>query len=237
MGGRAAKSHTGSLAGQAEIWEGVARQAGAVMVQGLDELIDVLTAWKYLKNRGGNIALAGGGGAIGVFSSDLAWRLGLDIPTFKQETQDRLQKFFPTPGNSVKNPLDTGTPVIAEQTMADMCRVILQNEPIDVLILVFLLRPLELEVNSLTKMMGFEPPAPGSYLESLKATLVGLKEETGKDIALIFDNRAVRVEDVWVEEVNRKVRAQYQAAGLPVFPNAPRALKAISLARRPARDL
>ena len=229
LGGRAAKSHTGSLAGQAEIWEGVIKQAGAVMVQGLDELIDVLSVKKFMQKPGRKIALAGGGGAIGVFSSDLAWRFGLDIPTFSPSTQALLQKYFDTPGNSVKNPLDTGTPVIPQDVMSNMSRIILKNEPVDVLVLVFLIRPLEQEVNNLTKMMGLEPPPPGSYLRSLKEVLAGLKEETGKEIALIFDNRAVRPEDVWVEEINRRVRAEFQALGIPVFPNTPRALKAISL--------
>ena len=56
---------------------------------GLDDLIDTLKALKYLKNKGRKIALSGGGGTIGVFSSDLAHEYGLEIPVFSRETQER----------------------------------------------------------------------------------------------------------------------------------------------------
>ena len=62
LGRRAARSHTGSMAGGAETWDGVLRQAGAAPVQGLDEILDALVALTYLKNIGPRIAFMGGGG-------------------------------------------------------------------------------------------------------------------------------------------------------------------------------
>ncbi|MBW2409908.1 MAG: CoA-binding protein, partial [Deltaproteobacteria bacterium] len=49
LGGRAALGHTGSMAGEEKLWAGALSQARGIPVQGLDEIIDALTAIKYLK--------------------------------------------------------------------------------------------------------------------------------------------------------------------------------------------
>jgi hypothetical protein len=227
LGSRATISHTGSLGGQANIWQGALTQAGAVSVQGLEEMMDALVALKYLRNQGRRIALLGGGGAIGVFSSDLAYRWGLEIPSFSSETQKRLRTYFPAPGNSMVNPLDTGTPVLPMETVEALCREILTREPIDVLVVILLLRPLEADMPNFFRLNGLEPPPSGSYFEGLLPGLVRLKEETGKDIVMVFENKAYLPEDVFVEGVSRKMRGLYQEAGLPVYTSTERALRGI----------
>lgn len=227
LGGRAAQGHTGSLAGEEKLWSGALSQARCIPVQGLDEIIDALTAIKYLKQPGRRIALIGGGGAIGVFSCDLAHRWSMDLPTFSTKTQAHLRKHFPTPGNSMANPLDTGSPVIPGDTIKASAETILTNEPIDVLIMMLLLRPLEVEVHTFSEMMGVPPPAPGSYLTEILEILTDLKHETGKDIVAVFENRANLVDDVNVEKVLRELRAAYLARGIPVFASAERALRGI----------
>jgi acyl-CoA synthetase (NDP forming) len=227
LGGRAAMSHTGSMGGEAKVWDGALSQAGAVPVQGLDEMMDTLSALKYLKTPCQRIALLGGGGAIGVFSSDLAYRWGLKVPTFSSETQKRLREFFPTPGNSMANPLDTGTPALPIETLLSVAREILIREPVDVLIIIMLLRTLEVELPSLFKSNGLEPPPSGSYVKSLIGTLAGLKKETGKEVVMVFDNRAYMPEDVGVEAVSREVRRLFQTEGMPVYSSAERALRGL----------
>lgn len=227
LGGRAARSHTGALGGSARVWDGALSQAGAASVQGLDEMMDTLAALKYLRGPCRNIALMGGGGAIGVFSSDLAYRWGLNVPTFSRETQKRLRKFFPTPGNSMANPLDTGTPALPVDTLLSSAREILAREPVDVLIIIILLRTLEVELPNLFRMNGTEPPPGGSYLKSLLETLSRLKGETGKEVVMVFDNRAYQIDEVHVEAVSRELRHLFQSEGLPVYPSAERALRGI----------
>ena len=227
LGGRAALGHTGSMAGEERLWAGALYQARGIPVQGLDEIIDALTAIKYLKRPGRRIALIGGGGAIGVFSCDLAHRWNMDLPAFSTKTQARLREHFPTPGNSMTNPLDTGSPVIPGDIIKASAETILANEPIDVLIMMLLLRPLEVEVHTFSEMMGMPPPAPGSYLTELLDILADLKQETGKEIVVVFENRANLVDDTGVEKVSRELRAAYLARGIPVFSSAERALRGI----------
>ncbi|MBU2552247.1 MAG: CoA-binding protein [Proteobacteria bacterium] len=232
LGGQAARSHTGSLGGEAQVWEGALSQAGAVMVQGLDEITDTLRGLAYLKRKGGRIALMGGGGAIGVFSCDLAYRYGLDMPIFSPETQAELQKSFPTPGNSVRNPLDTGTPILPLEKVRVLAEQVLTREPIDILVLILLIRPLEVEIRTFMEFAGLEPPPRGAYLESLLEVLAPLKKSSGKDMVMVFDNRAYRPEDAEAEGMVREMRNRYQSEGIPVFPSAERALRGIRNALR-----
>ncbi|MBI9075316.1 MAG: CoA-binding protein [Desulfatibacillum sp.] len=227
LGGRATLSHTGSMGGESKIWEGALAQAGAYSVQGLDEMMDTLMGLVYTKSRGKRIALVGGGGAIGVFTSDLAYRWGLEMPVFSQQTQDKLRVYFPTPGNSMKNPLDTGTPALPLDTLKGCVKEILEAEPIDVMVLMLLTHPLETVAFTFMDMYGMKAFPPGHYVESLFDTLVELKEQSGKDLALVFENRAYRLEDMEAEAAWRVLREKFQKAGIPVFASAERALRAV----------
>ncbi len=226
LGSRATQSHTGSLGGQARIWKGALIQAGAVVVQGMDEVVDALMALKYLKNRGRKIALVGGGGAIGVFSCDTASRLGLEVPVFSPETRKRLHEHFPTPGNSVLNPLDTGTPRLPLELLAPMVEEILVNEPVNALVVVMLLHAVTRD--RLTSLEGPVPPANSRYLEGLLEILSRLRTKTEKDIVVVFENWTTNdLSEVEVDRVFRQMRLQFQAEGIPVFPSTARALKGI----------
>ncbi|UCB51038.1 MAG: CoA-binding protein [Deltaproteobacteria bacterium] len=230
LGSRAALSHTGSMAGEDMVWEGVLTQAGAASVQGLDQMMDTLVALKYLKNRGRRIALLGGGGALGVFGSDLAYHWGLEIPKFSEETQKRLKVFFPAPGNSMANPLDTGSPAVPTETVQALAREILTREPVDVLIIIMLLRTLEVDLPTFSGMNEQEPPPRGSYLQSLVEPLAQLREETGKDLVMVLNNRTYQPEDVGVEALSRQMRQRFQEVGIPVYSSTERALCGMSYA-------
>jgi hypothetical protein len=227
LGSKATKSHTGSLGGEADIWNGALKQAGAVAVQGLDEISDTIMALAYLKNSGKRLALMGGGGAIGVFSSDLVYRYGLEIPPFSPQTQKLLKKWFPTPGNSVVNPLDTGTPILPLETFEGLAREVLTREPVDVLVIILLLRSFEVVSRIFMESGGIKPPPRGSYLEGVLEIMSRLKDDTGKDVVAVFENRAHRVEHVEVESVSRSMRKKYLSKGIPVYPNVERALRGI----------
>jgi len=227
LGSRATKSHTGSMGGESKIWQGVFEQTRAIAVQGLDEMIDTLQALTFLKSRGRRITLTGGGGAIGVFSSDLAYQWGLEIPAFSEKTQQRLRKYFPNPGNSMVNPLDTGTPTLPLETLTGAVKEILVNEPIDIMVLIMLMHPLEVVSRAYFKMHDMEPLPRGMYLDGLLEALSLLKKETGKDIAVVIENRAYKIEDIEVESTLREMRIKYHENGIPVYPNAKRALQGI----------
>jgi len=196
-------------------------------------------ALNYMKQIGPRIALLGGGGAIGVFSADLAHEWGLEVPVFSTETRKRLRCFFTTPGNSLGNPLDTGSPALPAETTAALAKEVLVREPVDVLIIVLLLRTLEIIIPAFHAMNGLTPPLSGSYFRELLEALVNLKKDTEKEIVIVFDNRAHLAAEARVEAISREARDLFQQAGIPVYPSTERALRGIhhALVSRRAQKL
>ena len=106
-GSRAVASHTGSLAGEGRIWDAFFRQTGAVRVNSLEEMMDVVLAFLYLKPPEGKRALIfGGGGGNSVAFADICGRQGLEIPPISDATRNKLNEFIRLAGNSTRNPLD-----------------------------------------------------------------------------------------------------------------------------------
>ncbi|MBI4766510.1 MAG: CoA-binding protein, partial [Deltaproteobacteria bacterium] len=106
-GSRAVASHTGSLAGDGLIWDAFFKQTGAIRVNSLEEIIDVVLAFLYLKPpRGKKTLLLGGGGGNSVAFADICGRQDLEIPPLSEKTRKELNTFGRLAGNSTRNPLD-----------------------------------------------------------------------------------------------------------------------------------
>jgi len=108
-GAKAAASHTGSMAGNKEIWDAFYRQTGAVRVDTMEELYDVTMTFLCLPPLGGRrIALMGAGGGNSVAGADVCAREGLELPTLTEKTLKELGSFIPPEGTFITNPLDIG---------------------------------------------------------------------------------------------------------------------------------
>ena len=107
-GARAANSHTGSLAGSIEIFDAVCRQAGAMRVRTLEDLLDLAVAMttdmRYL--TGNKVTLVGAGGGFAVLSTDQMAMEGLEVPWLPEATQEQLREIIPIAGTSIRNPVD-----------------------------------------------------------------------------------------------------------------------------------
>lgn len=136
-GGRATTSHTGSLAGSLRIFDAVCRQAGAVRVDTMEELVDVVTAMRFLKTvPGRGLAIVGGGGGHSVLAADEVASAGLEVPVLPAETQQRLMDFTPVAGTSVRNPVDTnvGWGPQGNKAIADTIRIVAEADAIDIVL-------------------------------------------------------------------------------------------------------
>ncbi len=122
-GRRAAHGHTASLTSSVAIFDALCRQIKAIQVEDLDEMIDVLTVFRFVKPlpRGGGVALMGAGGGPSVLAGDGMEKEGLRLPGFSHEVQEELKTVLPVPGSIFINPLDT--PNLAT---ADALRVAVQ---------------------------------------------------------------------------------------------------------------
>lgn len=105
-GAKAAKSHTGALAGSDAAYEAVFRQSGVYRARTMFELFDAAQA---LANQpplhGDGVAIVTNAGGMGVIATDVANDLGLALADLSQETLDSIAKACP-PTWSWGNPID-----------------------------------------------------------------------------------------------------------------------------------
>lgn len=110
-GKRAAGSHTGALASDGRIWDTIARQTGAVLVDTLDEFLDALLAFQFLAPHMDvpteHVVLFGNGGGASVLATDYFARKALDVGPLPPKTLEALERLELPPGSSIVNPIDT----------------------------------------------------------------------------------------------------------------------------------
>jgi acetyltransferase len=128
-------AHTGSLAGAPEIVEAVLRQSGIVQVTGLNEMIDTLAlmsaAGRFARPGWRLAVLSGLGGECGNLS-DVAARVGIDLPPLAPSTIDTVRGFMPDFANP-RNPLDgTGAMYENPALFPRLLDALLHDETIDV---------------------------------------------------------------------------------------------------------
>jgi acyl-CoA synthetase (NDP forming) len=96
QGSRAALSHSGSLAGATELFEGMFEQAGIVVAGSSEEFIDLVTAFSSLPvPEGGRVAIVTMGGGWGVVAADACDREGVELATLPDGLLEELDSFLP----------------------------------------------------------------------------------------------------------------------------------------------
>ena len=129
---RAAASHTGSLAGADAVWSGVLRQAGAIRVYGIEEMVDMLMALLRMAPPGGpNTCVLGHGGGASVMATDEVEQAGLCMAPMPPDTRDTLTEFIDLANSMLRNPVDVSplAGIDGFQLLADMGG----RKPVDVL--------------------------------------------------------------------------------------------------------
>jgi len=105
-GGKAASSHTGSLAG-ADIAYGAAfKRAGVIRVDTFEELLDTATAFAMQPlPKGNRVAIITNAGGPGIMAADAVENSGMVVAKLESDTAEALRKELP-PAASVINPID-----------------------------------------------------------------------------------------------------------------------------------
>ncbi len=116
-GARAATSHTGALSGNHRLWPALARQAGVVLVDTLNEFVNVLHVFDMadpsVTETAGDVVLFGNGGGASVLAADTLDRVGLATPPLPQVAIDELNGLGLPPGNGLANPVDAPAGTLA----------------------------------------------------------------------------------------------------------------------------
>ena len=172
-GSKAAESHTGSLAGDYEVYKGAFRKTGVVEAENNEQLIDyVKTLGKCGEPKGNKVAVITNGGGFGVLSTDSIEESELELAKFSEETEERLNKIIKDYGN-VSNPMDLIGDASPEDYSKAM-KIVAEADEVDMILCISLIQTEQMSSKFIDVVeevkQGFDKPVVcsllgGSYTE------------------------------------------------------------------------
>ncbi len=106
-GHAAASSHTAALASRMIVWEAAVRQAGALEVGTVNEMLDLILAFSNAGPvRGNRVGVLGGAGGGMVEAADLCAEAGLELPPLPDDMREALREKLPHAWDWISNPID-----------------------------------------------------------------------------------------------------------------------------------
>ena len=176
-GKKSAKTHTGSMAGKAEIYSGAFRQSGIIETEDLEQMFDLARAFSTQPvPKGNRLRIITDAGGFGVLTSDWAEKLGLKIEKVSEDRKKKLKRLLPT-HSTLENVIDLTGNVTAE--MYEACyKDAIEDKNVDMVALILLFQPPLIKedvVNKILKLSGEKTTAiisaGGNYTEKLKIKL------------------------------------------------------------------
>ena len=210
VGAAATLCHTGSMAGSAEVWDGLLKQSGAIQATTVDECIDIALASLFIKTPAGRkVVVLGIGGGATVQAADECYQAGLILPALPGEIRDELKKFTPIAGDIFRNPVDISGNTLNPSEIGHAVKVVGCWSNVDLLIM----------------HTGFQfgPGAPTQLMEPVISEMLKAVKEVGKPAALA----AYAVYSPQAFETLFRVQRMCIEAGIPLFPSIQRAANAI----------
>ncbi len=104
-GQKAAKSHTGNIAGSYTAYQAAFKQSKVIEVEDIEELFDILKLIEKPLPKGERVGVITNGGGLGIMTADEVEKQGLKLAEFEERTKKELKKILP-PYGRVGNPLD-----------------------------------------------------------------------------------------------------------------------------------
>jgi len=212
-GSQAAASHTGSLAGTMFVWEAVCQQTGAILVDDLDEMMDLMLAFSYLEPPSGRrVSIIGNSGGRTVQSADVCESAGLSVPSFSAAIRDTLREFIPETGASIRNPVDSyflgWTPLLLSRTLG----VLGSYDGIDLLII---------DIPVTISLLGF-----GGHddVRAQVETIKDFKTKCHKPVVAVVSYEGTPD----ILQFGFELQRAFIAGGIPVYYSMTRAARALS---------
>ncbi|MDO8441960.1 MAG: acetate--CoA ligase family protein [Polaromonas sp.] len=199
-GAQATASHTASLAGSDQVYDGLFKQYGVYRARTIDELFDVAYACSVARQppKGNRIGLLTVSGGVGALMADVATECGLDVAPMPEDAQRRLKEILPFAGP--RNPVDMTAQLVNDLTLFEKnFQLMLEEGGYDVVV-------------AFLSSVGQVAELSSNLLEQLKKVLQRFPDRT-----VIMSMLA-----------SAEVRKLYEAAGVMLFDEPTRAVRAAS---------
>lgn len=205
-GARASLAHTGNLVGNDAAYGAAFHQFGILRPQTVDELLDFSHVLATQPlPRGARVGLVTISGGAGILMADWSEALGLDVAPLAADTVARLKPVLPWFATPA-NPLDTTGRPLWDAGMLESAITAVANDPGIDMVLVY---------------VGL---APGPALRIGDEILAGARAAGVKPVLVC-----------WLPENEQAAHAKLHDAGLPIFTEPVRMVKAAAALARHAR--
>jgi acyl-CoA synthetase (NDP forming) len=223
-GSRMTFSHTASLAGSAPVWKALLKQAGAVVADDFDELLDLTVAFRFLPEvRGRRVGVIGGGGGPSVIAAEECEESGLEVIPIPEDMRRELKERGVSIWDWISNPVDLSIVFGSGVTDIDMLHLMGRHPDFDILLA---------NINEWV----FITLASDERFPSLKEAVknhIRLRDTYSKPYAVIFGERGVigGEQADWHWKILAEAKEELTRAGLATFPTFRRAAKALNKVR------
>ncbi|MBI3031653.1 MAG: acetate--CoA ligase family protein [Candidatus Rokubacteria bacterium] len=160
-GRRAALSHTAAVTGSHAVYRTAFRQAGIVMVEDIEELVDACRLLSQHRSLpGARMAVISGSGGVSVLAADHFAKAGLEIPLLSPDTVTTLQQILP-PFAACQNPVDvTGQLFASPRLLQAALATAAQDPSVDGIALVLSMAPPDAARRMAEDIVLFAPQSP-----------------------------------------------------------------------------
>jgi len=214
-GSRSAASHTAALAGRSAVWDAALKQSGALAVDTVEELLDMLLAFAYMQPGGGiRLGMVGAGGGRSVLTADLCEELGLRVPPLPGDVDAKVAERAPDLAGWVTNPVDQS--ILAGSGLGGGQVLEWFDESPDI----------DLLLANMNEAWAFGRPNAGEILHRIAERFVKVAGATNKPAAVALGPSDYSDENRW--RLISRVRDQLVSAGVATFPSVERAVRALA---------
>lgn len=166
-GGRAASSHTGSLAGGDVVYESAFVRSGVVRCDSIKAQFDLARAFAYQPlPKGDSVAVVTNAGGPGIMAADAIERAGLTFATLGEATIEKLKSFLPAAANCM-NPVDVLGDALAESYRFAI-EAVMADDQVDVVLVLL------------------TPQAMTQTVETAQILVDACRKNTGKPVLACF---------------------------------------------------
>lgn len=209
-GQRAVASHTASLAGSRDIWQALANQTGALLVDSLEALGDALLIFANSPAATGyRVGVVGGGGGRTVEGADACEDAGLIIEPVPEPVRKLYRTKYPGVADWISNPADMSILGGSDLTETSIYQMLAERPEFDLLL-----------ANLPDPWMFDEGKSPAEILDPIER-MIEITKQSGKPGAFVLGD-AVSPSNRETDLVLR-IRNLATDARIPIYPSIRRA--------------
>lgn len=230
--GEFAKSHTGNLVGSYELKAAALRQAGAVVVDNSNDLVDAACALSLVRlkpSANPAVGMLVGQAGAGLLMLDLLKEAGVNIPPLSEACKAKISEHMPAM-HFINNPVDTGRR--SQEEFSNILKVMNADPDLDAILIYSLYEPTALDPVQLFRELDFKLTKPfifGTAGESADIKAVCAQVAALGVAPFKSPERSARAMHALCEDARAQYRKSQYAAGA--------GSSAVKLAPLPAHEL